>query len=72
MKKYCYLPVLTLYCWILSACTNSPDKYFDVAVLNSNMVSGFGNSSFEMELQSMTQAIYDKYTQYLFTFQHVP
>lgn len=51
MKKYSLLPLLC--CVLLTACnTASPEKYFDVAVLNTNMISGFGGDALERELQS--------------------
>lgn len=53
MKKYLLPPLLFFYCILFTGCnTASPEKYFDVAVLNCNTIAEFGNGSFERELES--------------------
>lgn len=48
MKKF--LPVFLLFA-LLTGCNNpGPEKYFGIAVLNSNMIVGFANDGFHREL----------------------
>lgn len=60
MKKY----ILTalVFCSILfTACnTATPEKYFDVAVLNSNMLSGFASEGQLRQLESPSAKMDDK------------
>ncbi|RYY72231.1 MAG: hypothetical protein EOO13_00260 [Chitinophagaceae bacterium] len=43
------------YCSVFfTSCTPSPEKYFDVAVLNSNMLVGFANRSLSREMEMPT------------------
>ena len=52
MKKYIFSSLMIYCCFIFSSCTTpAPEKYFDVAVLNSNMVVGFANNSLSRELE---------------------
>jgi len=37
------ITVLAMICMILSCNTTTPDQYFDIAVLNSNLIAGFAN-----------------------------
>ncbi|MBC7936468.1 MAG: hypothetical protein H7Y86_14055 [Rhizobacter sp.] len=45
--------LLMFYCsvFIISCSTPTPEKYFDVAVLNANMVVGFANNALSRELE---------------------
>jgi hypothetical protein len=54
MKKYLVTGWLFASClFVFSACTTTtPEKYFDVAVLNTNMVVGFAGTGFMRELES--------------------
>jgi hypothetical protein len=54
MKKWIPAPFLFLcYCLLSAGCSiASPEKYFDVAVLNSNMLVGFANEGQLRELES--------------------
>lgn len=54
MKKYIVRTLIIIgSCTLLIAChTATPEKYFDVAVLNSNMVIGFANNGQLRELES--------------------
>ncbi|RYZ29148.1 MAG: hypothetical protein EOO10_07230 [Chitinophagaceae bacterium] len=53
MKKHF---ALVLCCFagfmFLTSCNNNPEKKFDVAVLNSNMLVGFANNGLDRELES--------------------
>jgi hypothetical protein len=52
MKEY-MLAALFSFCLFFSACgPESPEKYFDLAVLNSNFLMGFANDGQLRELQS--------------------
>jgi hypothetical protein len=54
MKKYVFLAT-AIICLLFSSCSPKPEKYFDVAVLNANMVSDFGGRlEYELEHPSVT------------------
>lgn len=52
MKKIILLQVVIICCsWLLTACNAAaPEKYFDLAVLNCNMMVGFAGEGLSMEL----------------------
>jgi hypothetical protein len=51
MKKYIVLSVLVLASCLITACnTATPENYFDRAVLNCNMMTGFANSGLQRML----------------------
>lgn len=52
MKKITLFLILPGLCFgLLSACNSAtPEKYFDLAVLNSNMMMGFANEGLQREL----------------------
>jgi hypothetical protein len=52
MKKITPFSVLICCCcWLFSACnTPTPEKYFDLAVLNCNMMTGFASDGLQREL----------------------
>lgn len=50
MKKI--ITVLTAAYFLLSCNTTSPEKYFDIAVLNTNMMHGFATNVLQRELES--------------------
>ena len=54
MKKYiaCFITILSAAIFLSSCGSQSPEKSFDVAVLNSNMLVGFANKRMEMELEN--------------------
>lgn len=54
MKKITPPGVLICCCyWLLSACNApAPKKYFDMAVLNCNMMTGFANEGMQRELDN--------------------
>ncbi|MFT3679520.1 MAG: hypothetical protein QM791_04565 [Ferruginibacter sp.] len=53
MKQYLFIcAMLFCYCRMFTACSPTPEKYFDVAVLNSNMVVGFGDDGFSRLIAS--------------------
>ncbi|MEP6676774.1 MAG: hypothetical protein ABJA78_16560 [Ferruginibacter sp.] len=54
MKKNWLLSfaVIALCCCFNSCNTATPEEYFDIAVLNSNMLAGFANDGFERQLES--------------------
>ncbi|RZJ58332.1 MAG: hypothetical protein EOO45_26815 [Flavobacterium sp.] len=46
---------MIFYCSVFFiSCTATPEKYFDVAVLNSNMLVGFANKSLSREMEMPT------------------
>ena len=52
MKNFIFHGLLTTYCLLLLACnTATPEKYFDEAVLNTNMMMGFASDVFERQLE---------------------
>jgi hypothetical protein len=55
MKKFIVFPVL-IFCYSLftSCNTATPENYFDIAVLNSNMIAGFANEGLQRELDNPT------------------
>ena len=61
MKIY-QLPAFCFFCFsiLFAACnTASPEKTFEIAVLNSNMVVGFANSRFSQELENPSVKLTD-------------
>jgi hypothetical protein len=53
MKKTRFLFVFILSsCYLLNACHTPPENYFDVAVLNVNMLQGFAGEGLNRELES--------------------
>ena len=59
MKKYFLLVlpycVLIHYFFLVTACTSgTPEKYFDIAVLNCNMIHGFAGDGIRRELDNPT------------------
>jgi Fe2+ transport system protein B len=51
MRKFTSLAVLV--CLLMNACiTASPENYFDIAVLNTNMMHGFASDGLQRELES--------------------
>jgi len=54
MQKYLSLNVIIFFCCVLFISCNSatPEKYFGVAVLNSNMQFGFAGDGFLRQLES--------------------
>ena len=59
MKKL-ICPTLLIFSFFLTSCIEtSPEKYFDVAVLNSNFLSGFGNEGHVRELESPSLKLSD-------------
>jgi hypothetical protein len=55
MKRFIAFPVL-IFCYSLftSCNTATPENYFDIAVLNSNMITGFANEGLQRELDNPT------------------
>lgn len=51
-KSILLLTVIFCYCLFTACNTATPEDYFDIAVLNSNMVHGFANSADQRELES--------------------
>ena len=58
MKKS-KLPLL-LFCCILFSCSNSPEEYFNRAVLNSNTIYGFAGDGMHRELESPSVKLIDE------------
>jgi len=54
MKKIILSRILVCWCfWFFSACTTpTPEKYFDLAMLNSNMMAGFASDGMQQELDN--------------------
>jgi hypothetical protein len=53
MKKNIASALLFLCCFLFTGCnTATPEKYFDLAVLNSNMLSGFADDGMLRQLES--------------------
>ena len=53
MKNYITVSLLFFACILCSSCnTATPEKYFDVAVLNSNMLVGFASNGFLRQLDA--------------------
>jgi len=53
MKRISFRLILLCSCFFVYACnTASPEKYFDVAVLNTNMLHGFADRGFLREFES--------------------
>lgn len=53
-KKAALLPaaLLFIFAFLFTGCNDaSPEKYFDIAVLNSNMMAGFAGRGMEMQLE---------------------
>ncbi len=65
MRKYLALPTIFFYCFLLiTGCnTATPEKYFDLAVLNSNMLVGFANTGQLRELESPSVKLDEKSNQ---------
>lgn len=61
MKKYITSIAIILFGWLLVAGCNTatPEKYFDIAVLNSNMFVGFANEGQLRELESPSVKMVD-------------
>ena len=53
MKRHTSSWYLLFFCALISGCNNStPEQYFDIAVLNSNMITGFATEGLSRELES--------------------
>jgi hypothetical protein len=51
MKKVSFITIICS-CYLFTGCnTTSPERYFDLAVLNSNMMMGFANDGLQRELE---------------------
>mgnify|MGYP003399843446 CR=1 FL=1 len=58
-KNILLLTVIFCYCLFTACNTATPEDYFDIAVLNSNMVHGFANSADQRELESPSVKMVD-------------
>lgn len=47
-----FASVIACFCLLLAACSNTPEEYFDQAVLNSNMLFGFAD---DIQLRELEQ-----------------
>lgn len=60
MRKYMVFVLLVFSGLFITACnTATPEKYFDIAVLNSNMLVGFANEGQLRELESPSAKMVD-------------
>ncbi|MBL0359281.1 MAG: hypothetical protein IPP72_21525 [Chitinophagaceae bacterium] len=60
MKKYFVVIALFFGCFFFTACnTATPEKYFNQAVLNSNMMMGFAGNGMERQLEQPTAKMVD-------------
>ena len=50
MKRIPFLTIMCCYCLFIACNTAAPERYFDLAVLNSNMMMGFANGGLQREL----------------------
>jgi len=54
MKNFFLSPIL-IFCGLFIACnTTTPENYFDITVLNCNMMRGFANDELQRELDNPT------------------
>lgn len=66
MKRYLFLLLAFFYHLIFASCnTATPEKYFDVAVLNSNMQFGFADEGLLRQLESPSVKLDEKTQQTL-------
>ena len=60
MKKFVIGLVLTSCCWSFIACNSpAPGKYFDIAILNCNLMHGFAGTGLQRELESPSVKMID-------------
>src|SRR5204862_702801 len=60
MKKFALGLVLTNCCWSFIACNSpAPGKYFDIAILNCNLMHGFAGTGLQRELESPSVKMID-------------
>jgi hypothetical protein len=52
MKTITILPLCSFCFYIFPSCSTTPENYFDIAVLNCNMMHGFASNGLQRELES--------------------
>jgi hypothetical protein len=60
MRKLIFFLVITSCYWQLISCNSaSPEKYFDIAVLNCNMMNGFAGMGLQREMETPSVKMID-------------